>query len=427
MLSIFGKRAWVLLCVCTLGCAAGAAHSRVISAIEHDAYADALQVYRDSGQERALLRAIAETILLHDARLPDSKRSRAAFGELALLGTRARPLLDRLSQAEQPKPVRVRALRLRLSLGDQAAREALRPLLVESDTDVADLAYAALDPARDWPALQRALHAPRVARRTTALLVLASGPAQPNTLQELAEVSRLDPAPAVRAAALGVLERHGPAARSAFERALHDDSESVRIAAIEAFARADPDSAAAALDQQLGGASSAESLSAALALLQMRPARQPARAWDALLRALTASEPALRGRAAVLLRALPGDKRDLEGVRSQLRVEASPEVKLALALALGLEDAAARSALFALMQGTSLPAAQAALELARAGDTSARTRLLALRASTSTLTRGTVARMLGRELHQPQSVALLLADRDPAVRAAAAGAVLAQP
>ena len=95
-------------------------------------------------------------------------------------------------------------------------------------------------------------------------------------------------------------------------------------------------------------------------------------------------------------------------------------MKLGLALALGAGDPVARAALEALAQGNSLPAAQAAGELDRHGHASARTRLLALRASPSNVTRAGVA----RELRAPELTAQLLSDADASVRLAAAGAVL---
>jgi hypothetical protein len=48
-----------------------------------------------------------------------------------------------------------------------------------------------------------------------------------------------------------------------------------------------------------------------------------------------------------------------------------------------------------------------------------------MRGSPSRITRITIARLLGRGLRDPEAIASLLADSDPSVREAAAGAVLA--
>jgi HEAT repeat protein len=206
---------------------------------------------------------------------------------------------------------------------------------------------------------------------------------------------------------------------------LEDADESVRVSAIEALARAAPERALPLLDRQLGAATSQESLAAALGLLRMRPPRLAARAWDGINRALSSGDPSLRARAATLLRSLPEAPRDLETAHTQLAGEPLAQVKLALALALGPNDPPAREALVELAQGPSLPAAQAAFELARNGDRAAQVRLLAARYSSSIAVRASVARLLGRELDEPQAVAELLADRESEVRVAAAGAVLA--
>jgi HEAT repeat protein len=415
----------MLFCLCALGCAASETRHQVASAVERGAYGDALRVYEKSGRDRAVLRALAESILVQDAERAEPQRQHTAFTEFGLLGNRSRPWLERLAQPQRAKHVRVRALRLLMALGDADARAQLRPLAFDPDPEIADVAFAALDvsASADRAVVSSALYAPRTARRLAALALLSAASA-PDSLREVAEVSRVDPQPGVRTAALFALERYGAAAIFAFERALNDGDESVRVVALEAFARAAPERAVAHLDQQLGAAITQETLAAAAALLRMRPAREPARARDALARGLSASESRLRSYAAVLVRTLPSAEKNLPVVRSQLAVESSVEVKLALALALGTSDPAARAALLTLSQGTSLSAAQAAHELARLGDAAAYARLIALCASPSSVTRATIARALGREQRAPQAVAALLADSDPNVRDAAAGAVL---
>jgi HEAT repeat protein len=420
-------RAALLILAGLCGCAAQASF-HAVSAVERGVYSTAIRLYNENDHDPALLRDIAETLLLEEARRRDAPRRRAAFTELGLLGTRAEGLLDRLAEDKEKPEVRARALYLSMRLGDGGAREDLRGLLKDKDPEVGDVAYAALDPARDWERLSEALRAPRAGRRLIALQVIVdprSSAPPASALSELAEVSRVDPDAAVRAAALHALERFGAAGAPALEQALQDPDEGVRTAALESLARSDPARAEPALDRQLGAATSQESLSAAVALLRMKPARQPARAWDAVNRALGSGDAALRARAATLLRALPDAPRDLDTARAQLAAETTPQVKLALALALGLDEAPARAALAELAQGRSLPAAQAAFELARLGDKLGQTRLLAARYSEQPPVRISAARSLGRELGEPQSVAGLLADRESEVRVAAAGAVLA--
>jgi hypothetical protein len=424
------KRALPVLSACFWACAACAgssAQTRVVSEVQHGAYGPALQVYREQGRDRALLRAIAQAILLNDAEQADAARQHAAFNEFMLLGSRARPQLESLAESERSDAIRARALAQLWALGDDSARARLRPLVNDADAEVADLAYPALDPRADAALLQAALDAPRSARRLAALRVLSqSEDGAPIGLMQLAELARVDPQPSVRSAALQALSRYGAEALPAFERALREESDpSVRVVAIEAFARALPERATPQLDQQLGAATTEESLAAAVALLRMRPPREPARARDALSRGLSCVDSALRARAALLERNLPESERDRESLRAQLQLEKNEEVKLALALALGAGDPAARAALQTLAQASTLPAAQAAFELAQLGDAAGTARLLALRGSPSSLTRVTVARLLGRGLRDPEAIAGMLADAEPAVRTAAAGAVLA--
>lgn len=420
-------RNWVWLALCLSACGAGAAQTRVVSAVQHAQYAAALSTYREQGHDRALLRAMARAILENDAKLTDPQRQHAAFSELVLLGTRAKPMLEELCESERSNAIRARALAQLWALGDGAARAQLRAMALADDAAIADFAYPALDAQADAALLRAALTAPRTARRLAALRALSHVDGGVlTTLDELAEIARVDPEASVRAAALLALERYGAAAQFAFERALRDEADaSVRVVAIEVFARALPESAASQLDQQLGAATSEQSLAAAVALLRMQPPREVARARDALKRGLDSLDSALRARAALLVRNLPQAQRDLEALRARLKVESDEEVKLEMALTLGAGDPVARAALQTLAQSASLPAVQAAFELAKLGDSAAEARLLTLRDSPSRLTRITIARLLGRGLRDPEAIAGLLADNDPDVRAAAAGAVLA--
>jgi HEAT repeat protein len=239
----------------------------------------------------------------------------------------------------------------------------------------------------------------------------------------LTEVSRFDPTPQLRVAALHALERYGAEAAEALDSATHDPDEHVRAAGLASLARVAPERAELVLDRQLGAAVSSHSIQAAVALLSMQPPRLAARAQAALSEALSSPDVTLRAQAAAALQRVPEQQRDSAGVRARLRVEKAETVRLALALVLGSEDATARRALNELSKAFSLPAAEAAAELA-AHSGSARTRLFAFSAHESALVRMTAARLLARTLHEPAPIAKLLADTSWQVRGAAAGAVL---
>ncbi|HEX4352893.1 MAG TPA: hypothetical protein VHZ95_08270 [Polyangiales bacterium] len=413
------------------GCGASATELRIDADVQRGAYDAASRTYQSEGHERSTLRAFSEAILRTDAEQADPARQRLAFSELSLLGNRARPLLDAIAKRERSDvradAIRARALAQLSALGDGAARSKLRALADDPDPEVADLAYSALDREHDAQRLREALASPRPARRLAAVRSRKPEGDQRSDrdLAELSEISRVDPQPSVRAAALFALEPYGASALPAFERAVRDDSdESVRISAIEAFARALPDRAEALLDQKLGGSTSAESLAAALALLRIKSS-QRTRALDAIANGLTSGDPSLRARTALLLRTVPESDRDLQALRAQLDVERIDEVKLALALTLGTDDPLARATLRTLARGPTLTAAEAAYELARLGDADSFAKLAALRTSPASTTRTSVARLLGRGLAQPNAVTDLLSDREASVRDAAAGAILA--
>jgi HEAT repeat protein len=412
---------WVVLGLGLVACAGNAAQGRVVHAVERADYAAALRDYEQAGHSPAVLRVFSETLLLRAARSSDPAQSRSAFLELSLLGKRASSLLERLAAPAQPSLVRAEALSIRTALGDSGARSALRALLRDPDADVVDRAYAALEPDSDWPELERALSEARPARRRIVLQLLVR--AEPTHLTLLQDVSQRDPVPSLRAAALWALERYGSAAAPAFLAASRDPDEQVRVAALEGYARVAPDAASQLLDQQLGAASTSESIAAARALLRMQPAREPERAHAALAQALTSADPTLRARAAAALVAADAPLLDRATLRERLGAEPVHSVRLTLALALGSHDPAAHAALLTLSQTASLTGVEASAELAK-HEVAARTRLRALTKHTTPLVRATAARMLGRELHEYASIAQLLADASWQVRQATAGAVL---
>jgi HEAT repeat protein len=395
--------------------------ARVQRDVDRGNYRAALQCYEADGRSDSVLRALSQRLLLSAARSTEAAQRRGAFVELAMLGTRAEGLLQDLSAPGEPPLVRAEALRLRSSLGDEDAREELRGMLGHPDPEVEDCAYAALRPGADDAQLLAALQSARAARRSQALQLLSRAPAR--YLTALSEVGRFDPLPQLRAAAMRSLPSYGAAAAPALEAGASDTDEQVRSAALEGLLRVASERAWPLLDQQLGAAVSVQSIAAATTLLSMpqTPARE--RAYAAWLAALSASDTKLRAQAASVARPVTLDLQVRELMRERLDAETEPAIRLALALALGADDAAARRALVELSSGASVVAAQAAAELAQ-GSEQARARLRSLGTHESALVRATSARLMARTLAEVGPIAPLLADENWQVREAAAGAVL---
>jgi len=424
MFSFFLRARLVFLGVCFWGCAGSAAQTEVVTHVRAGRYAAAVERYERAGKSRGVLESLSRSLLTQAAESGDREQQRAAFVELSLLGTRAEPLLEELSDAGRAPQLRAQALRLRLALGDEDARQPLRALASHADPTVADAGYAALDPDADWPLLLDALSSPRSARRSAALSVLGRAPGTAAGRHEaLGQVARFDPEPQLRAAALACLERVGQGAAPIFEAALQDGDAEVRSAARRGVLRVDPERGRALLDQQLGAAVSSESIAAAVALLGAQPPLEAERARALLMAALTSPDATLRARAAGSLALVPEAQRDRTLLRERLEAEKVRSVRFSLALALGAADADANKALIDLSQSADLTGAQAAAELA-ARDTQARERLRGLTGHSTVLVRATAARLIARELHESDPLVKLLADSAWQVRSAAAGAVL---
>lgn len=420
-------RGWCFWLVLS-GCAGSAASARVTSDVSRGDFRGALAYYEQDGRSPRVLRALSEGVLRAAARSTDPEQRRAAFIELSMLGTRAKPLLEELSEPAEPLAVRVEALRLLTELGDDGARGALRGLFDHPNPEVSDSAVSALRPEQDLALVAAALRSPRTDRRASALTLLRRAPAEHRVL--LTEVSRFDPAPQLRAAAVYALERYGALAGDALEAATLDPDEQVRVAALAGLARVAPARAELLLDRQLGAAVSTHSIHAAITVLSLQLEASAAnleavqaRARAALSAALSSTDAALRAQAATAVSRLPAELLDRAQLRARLRVEKVEAVQLALALALGPEDPNAQRALAELSASFSLIGAQAAAELA-AHSGKARTRLCAFSAHDSVLVRVTAARLIARELRDPSPIAKLLADTSWQVRDAAAGAVL---
>lgn len=441
-----GVAAW---CCYVLACGGQAFHQRMTALVDRGAYAEAVSATRSQGREPKLEKALAEVLLEHAAQSSDAERRRRAFAELALAGTRSRPVLDRLLEAKQPL-TRALAWSASMHLGDDDGRATLRELAGSSDPELSALGFEALDPVEDRQQLLLALTQPNRARRAAAVHVLQRSPASSEVRVALEGVAKHDPDPGVRAAALPALAKQGAEAAPAIERALDDEAQGVRTAALFALAAVlaecsaepaaeraricDRDRIVTRLGRDLGSPPTPESLSAASALLRIPNPPDPERARAVFTRALDAGDARLRGLAAVLCRALPAPGCNSGVLRDRLRAEPASEVKLLVALAIGPRDPLAHVALELLSKdGDSPTAVEAAAELAAIGDSAAQQTLARALQHSDARVRISVLRALGRlsangvlseSSAMGERVVDRLADRDERVRVAAAAAVL---
>jgi hypothetical protein len=188
------------------------------------------------------------------------------------------------------------------------------------------------------------------------------------------------------------------------------------------------------LGRDLGSPPTAESLAASAAILRLPSSPDTDRAREVFTRALDAGDAKLRGRAAVLCRALPAPGCDAITLRVRLRVEPVANVKLLVALAIGPRDPLAHTALEQLSSdGDAATAVEAAAELAAIGDAAAQQKLVAALQNKDVQVRVSAVRALGRLAARgaveegslvAERVVDRLADADERVRVAAAAAVL---
>ncbi len=419
-----------LLLVGFLGlCACGASgvRSRALAYAGQGAPHKALALYEQTSPPDAqLLVDIAAALLQRDALATDAAVRADAFAQLAFAGHRARQVLQALSAQSQAVATRAAALSVLARLGDHSARDTLRELVLAADPEVADLAFAQLDPQLERARLLSALSSPRAQRRLAALSALWASSTADDLRLALIELARRDPIAQLRGAAVFALRGQGALAADAVAEALDDVDESVRVAAMITLPSIDAARATSLLSRYLGTAPSAQSVEAARALLLAGALSESARARAALAQALSAPDFKLRARAAVTYRGLPAALRDPAALHERLSQEGVAEVRFALALTLGVSDAPARKAMTQLAAGDGALAVQAAGELAAAGDASARAKLAAwpgLAKAPASL-RTSLARALAA-LGMSRDARCWLLDPDAAVRRAAAGAILA--
>jgi HEAT repeat protein len=411
------------------------------SLVARGAFAEAVSATRAEGREPKLEKALAEALLESAARSPDAVRRSRAFAELSLAGTRSRPILERLENAREPL-TRALACSASMRLGDDGARDTLRGLASSPDPELSALGYGALEPDKDRPQLLAALTQPNRARRLAAVRVLQGAERSMEVRVALESVVQHDPEPGVRAAALIVLSKQGPESAVAVDRALDDESEPVRIAAFSALASIIPECTQgcdrahllARLGRDLGSPPTPESLAAAAAMLRIPNLPEPERARDVFERGLESSDVKLRGLSAVMCRGFAAPGCDAATLRDRLRAEKIPQLKLLLALAIGLRDPLAKAALTESSDGADAAiAVEAAAELAAIGDVAAQQKLAKALQHEDAGVRVRALRSIGKlaadgELPEdsPTGARVVdrLADRDERVRVAAATAIL---
>jgi HEAT repeat protein len=417
--------------------------------VDRGAYAEAVSATRAEGREPKLEKALAEVLLQQAASSTDAERRRRAFTELSLAGSRSRPVLDRLQEASPPL-TRALAWNASMQLGDDDARNLLRKLVDSADPELSALGFEALEPVKDRQQLLAALTLPNRARRATAVRVLLTSPRSSDVRVALEDVAQHDPEPSVRSGAVTALSKQGPDAAPALERALDDESESVRTAALSGLATvvsecpaqpaADPargcdrERILRKLGRDLGSPPTVASLAAAGAMLRVANAPEPERARDVFTRALQSGDTDLRALAAVFCRTLAAPGCDAAVLRERLRSESVSQVKLLVAVAIGVRDPLARAALKLLSDdAASVTAVEAAAELAADGDDAAKQTLVKALQHSDAQVRISALRALGRlgangavsdAGAMAERVVDRLADRDERVRVAAAAAVL---
>lgn len=425
------------------GCGASAPRAAVASAVDRGDVDEALEAYErfraHDGADADLLGRVAALILEREARSDDRERRRAAVQELALAGTAGAPILEALARGGGA--AQVPALETLARRGDERALLLLRAMADSEDAEARTASVVAMDPEADRALLLDAIRWPEARARERAAEVLARRGDDGEVRDALEDVSRVDPEPSVRAAAVRALGGFGPAALGALGERLSDPVGSVRMAAVEALLRADRDQARVMLGSLFEVPTSTQGIEAARLLAT--PPRGSAgedggdaaviddRGARAYLRqALHASEPSLRAQAGVALVSIPGSAEMIAPIRDALARESDPGAKLSLARALlrqggdAREDA--RRALRELMQSEgTMDALMAAAVLAGDGEGDAAGVLAAFLARPDPVLRRAAARALARDALRPDDARGALRDHDASVRISAAGGILA--
>ncbi|MGD8858680.1 MAG: hypothetical protein PVI30_01620 [Myxococcales bacterium] len=416
---------WALLgCAIALAGCASAPPSELKTALDAGDVSEALRVHEADPSARGL-RSIAEVVLEREARGDDLASRRRTFAALRGAGTAARHVLWELSQKPGEPAVIAQALRARVQLGDDRAREWLAAMADSDETAVRAAAMAALDPERDAARLGAALAAGFAPVREAALRRLKGSVPDAELRRTVAAVAAADPDATVRATALRVLASDGQAF-DLIERRLDDPALPVRLAAVRALIATDHQRALSRLQPLLHGDLSPEGIELARALLSSVGDPPPRAAVELLQRAIASDEQALRLRATTAVSSLPALPAELAAsVRTRLGDETLHEARLLLALALPPATPAATRALRALAERDDQVGAQALAELARRGDGQAAGKLTSLLDHEQAAVRALAATVLARDLGRPHEARRALIDPEAVVRIRAAAAILA--
>ncbi|MFO0686469.1 MAG: HEAT repeat domain-containing protein [Sandaracinus sp.] len=392
---------------------------------------DAYERLRESdGDDVALLTRIA-SLLLEDAAASSDETSReAALTQLSLAGTVGRPVLERLAEGGS-----VHALALLAQVGSGSAREALRGRVGDPDPAVRAAAVLGLSAEADRAQLITLATESSARVRAAACTRLAELAPDSDARLVLEERARIDPDPSVRGAAVRALGDYGASAVALLRERLSDPIASVRMGAVAALLHADRDGARASLASLFEMPPSAQGIEAARLLATAVDRDAPPTDADAersrafLVGALSATDGALRGQAAVALVTLPHSESLDRALTEALAREPDATVRLQIARALitssGTEQGAHEALVALSTVDASMTALQASIELATRGDHDAALRIEQAMHGADIPLRRTAARALARDAMEPARVAPALEDPDASVRIAAAGGILA--
>lgn len=421
-----------LVLISIVAACGGGPRGAVMSAVDARDVGRSLEEYdrfRDDegGGDPELLGRVAALLLEEAARGEEASHRAAALAQLQMAGTDAEPALERLAASADEPSVQARALSVLASRGDGDARDRLRALVDSDDPAVLAEAVGVLDAGEDTERLLSLLqHTSADVRSAAARQLENAAPAGP-VRAALAEAARVDPLPRVRAAAVRSLGAFGAPAFEPLRGRLSDEDSQVRMAAVGALVRADPERALAAIGPLLEMTPTPAGVEAAR-VLAGRGGEGATNARAFLRRALRTADADVRAQAAVALSSLTGDDSLREALVDALREESDGRVTLSLASIL-IEQAAtreaARSALREMMEGEGMEAVQAASVLARHdGDGGAVRVLASAMQDGEPPVRRAAARALARDAMKPDMARAALRDDDPLVRIHAAGAIL---
>jgi len=392
---------------------------------------------------------VAALVLETEATQGNPKRRDAALSQLALAGTEATPILERIGHRDGATVARARALEMLAQHGDTDAKDMLLGMLDSRDPEILASALSVADPRSEGPRLIAALENPVAAVRSAAARALGNAAPDPAARLALATAARVDPTPSVRATAVRALGRFGTDAVEVLRDRLSDADSSVRLAAVGALVQADRDRALAIIGPLLEMEPHSAAIEAARVLAE--PPAAPPRAADDdesagahrqgpanysgttdarayLLRALVTTDAGLRAQAAVALLSLPPDPSIERALLDAMAEERDAQVKLVLATALHRRASPRQRAsrvLERLMGEGGMPAVQAAIVLGSAGSRKALRHLAQTMRNGAVQERRVAARALARDTMHPDAARHALRDRDPVVRISAAGGILA--